>query len=422
MKFQIFCDYLITGKSSQVEKDKILYVQDGKFIDIQSKNSSIKQKPDFQIIRLKNHLVCPGFINTHTHLSMSLFRGIGEGLPLKKWLSEVIQPLEQKFVNEDFVKLGVKLSAVELIRFGVTTVFDMYFHSIATAQILDQAGLRGILGEGLQRVWKSEIQNFLKEFSGHQRLKVALAPSSPHACSLEYLMEVLDFQKKYNLSLAIHVSETENEVRNIHQKYGQTPIAYLHDLGIQGEKTLYVHCVHATDEDLMIMSQSKTALSHNPESNMKLGSGVAPVSQAVDYGVCVGLGTDGQASNNNVNMLGEMQTCALLSSLQKKYRPLNISEILNMVFLGGAKAVGLEDQIGSIEIGKRADFIGINLNQAHFYPYYDLASHLVYSATGSEVRFVMCEGKILMSDGEIKTLDEEKIYWEVEQMKKNIDL
>ena len=454
MKTKILCDYLVTGDggSYKVERDQVIYIQDGKiacvgalplqYSDVhssankkinkgknsssnplgkkQNKNSVLFQDSSIdQTIHLKDHLVCPGFINTHTHLAMSLFRGIGEGLPLSRWLKEVIEPLEKKMADPEFVRLGAELSAIELIRFGVTTVFDMYFHSLSSAQAFDSVGLRGIFGEGDSQFWKDKVQDFIKEFSGHPRIESALTLPCPHFLEQKHLSGIKDFQEKNQLSLVIHVAETRQEVQAVSKK-GHTPISYLHSLGICGPKTLYVHCVHAGSEDLRMMARSKTPLSHNPESNMKLGSGVCPVSQALELGVIVGLGTDGQASNNNLNMMGEMQTCALLSSLSNK--PLKILEILNTVWMGAGKALNKEDQIGSISAGKRADLIGIDLNQAHFYPRHNLLSHLVYAGAGREVQFVMCEGKVLMEKGRIQTIDEQKVYHKAEKLRQKMQV
>ena len=416
MKKSLFCDHLISGKGGRyrIEKNQIIHIEKGQIKKIKKAEHPPEEwlSSNPEGIYLKNHLVCPGLINTHSHLSMSLFRGLGGGLNLKKWLSDVILPLEKKYMSPEFVKIGTSLSALELIRFGVTTVFDMYFYSRSSAEVLDRAGLRALLGEGTPQIWKSEIKIFLKEFKNHPRLKPALAPHSPYACDKNLLIQTLEFQKEEDLHLAIHTAERPDEIFE-----GKSSIHYLHDLGIKGPKTLYVHCVHASDEDLKMMAKSKTPLSHNPHSNMKLSSGIAPISRALDLSVCVGLGTDSQASNNNLDMLEEARSAALISAIKEK-RTLLAQEILHSLFLGGARALSMEDQIGSLEAGKKADLIGIDIDQPHWHPQNDLINHLIYSASGLDVRFVMCEGEILMSQGEIQNLDAEKIKYESEKLRK----
>ncbi|MGI9549161.1 MAG: amidohydrolase family protein [Bdellovibrionales bacterium] len=406
-----------------VETEKVVGVKEGRIDYIGPFSQDLKAQ---KIIKLERHLLSPGLVNTHTHLPMSLFRGLADDLPLKSWLEDYIFPLEANVVDQNFISVGTRLSAIELIKSGVTSFFDMYFYNEVMAQALDEAGLRAFVGVGVPSVekdsmeWKKKTKDLKQKYEGHSRINIAIAPHAPYTLTSKCLKEIGDFSKKESLPLTIHVSESEWEQQEIQKKYGRTPVQYLHDLNVTGEQALFVHCVYVNEEDLKIMSKTGTSFSYNPESNMKLSNGIAPVGEALKQGVVVGLGTDGSASNNNLNLFQEMDTGIKLQSLKYKDQSLDAQQMFQMATLGGAKALGLEKDIGTIEEGKRADLIAIELEHAHLYPPHNLVSHLVYSAQGSEVSFVMCEGRILMENHQLQTLNAGGIYEEASLIEKKI--
>lgn len=393
------------------KENQAIGVNQGSIVYVGHHSPDLKSEQTFEF---KEHLLLPGLVNAHTHLPMSLFRGLADNLPLMEWLENYIFPLEAKLVDEEFIKIGTELSLVELIRSGVTTFVDMYFFNKVIAQALDQSGLRGCVGVGIpspeKMDWKQTITQLRKEYKSHPRVSIVLAPHAPYTLSSDQLQEIGDFSKENDIPLTIHVSESEWEQGEIQKKYGKTPVQYLHDLNITGSKSLFVHCVHVNDKDLKIMSQTKTAFCYSPESNMKLFNGIAPVTEALKQGVTVSLGTDGSASNNDLNLFQEMSTGVKLQALRYGDNSLTAQDMFKLVTIDGAQAVGLGEKIGILEKGRRADIIAVNLNQPQFHPPHNLVSHLVYSAKGSEVDFVMCEGQVIMENREIKTLDEARIY------------
>ena len=393
-----------------IEENQAVGITDGRIVFVGKASSDLKAK---QVFQFEHHLLSPGLINTHTHLPMSLFRGLADNLPLQAWLENYILPLEKSVIDKDFITVGTQLSAMELINSGVTTFFDMYFYSEVMANVLDDAGLRGFVGFGipsLETDWKQKVLDLKKKYKDHPRIDIAIAPHAPYTLTSEMLTEIGDFSKTESIDLTIHVSESEWEQQEIQKKYGKTPVQYLHSLNVTGERALFVHCVHVNSEDLEIMSKTQTSFSYNPESNMKLSNGIAPIQEALEKNIIVGLGTDGSASNNNLNMFQEMDSGIKIQALKYGDKSLTAQKMFQMATIEGAKAIGLEKEVGTIEEGKRADIIAIDLEQPHFYPAHNLISHLVYSAQGSEVSFVMCEGKVLMENYELKTLDEKEIY------------
>ena len=414
------CDSLLIPENLLIYQDnqfslhenKVVGVQNGRIVYLGKAEEAPKSKQKYH---LKNHLLCPGFVNTHTHLPMSLFRGLADNLPLQNWLEDYIFPLERALVNEDFVRVGTELSLLELIRSGVTCCCDMYFYNHIIAEALDSSGFRGIVGLGVPSVeknwkeWKQKAVDLRLRFRNHSRVSIGLAPHAPYTVSPETLIELGEFSRLENLPLLIHVSESLWEQKEIHKKYGKTSVQHLHDLGLTGPDSLFVHCVRVSEKDLEIMAETKTSLSYNPASNMKLSNGIAPINQALEKGVTVGLGTDGSASNNNLNFFEEMGTGAKLQSLKYGESSVTAQQMFQMATIEGAKAIGLGEDLGSLEVGKRADIIALDLNHLSFHPFYDPISSIVYTALGDEVSFVMCEGRVLMENREFKSLDEKKI-------------
>ena len=419
----IECGYLLSmqdGKA-EVQKDQVIAVKEGRICFVGPAPASflsVKKR-----IKLKHHIVCPGLINTHTHLPMVLFRGLGDHFILQDWLNKVIFPLEKKMVNLEFIRTGTELAALELIQNGVTTVCDMYFHTHIMAQVLDSFGLRGVLAVDMLNSFsdaQKELDIICEKYKSTDRIYPAIGCHSPYTCSSEVLKFSAQLAEKKDLLLAIHTAETKWEIDYLQKKYGQSPVKYLQSVGIAGPHCIFAHGVHLDEEDLNLMAQTGTTLSYNPESNMKLGSGTAPILKALEKGIPVGLGTDGAASNNNLNLFAEMDTAAKLQKLNNPHKEVRAEDIFSMATFMGAKALGLSHCLGQIREGFYADIIAVNLNYPHFYPKHDLLNHLVYSASGQEVDFVMCQGRVLMEDSEILGVSTESIYHKVENIKHKI--
>ncbi len=416
----IKCRYLLSmqeGKAA-VKENQLIAVKNGY---VHSVFSDSKTTPTAkEIICLDHHLVCPGLINTHTHLPMVLFRGLGDHLTLQDWLHKIIFPLEKKMINPEFIRIGTELALLELIKNGITTVCDMYFHTPVTAELLDSYGLRGVLAVDMLSSasdWKQDLDKMCSKYKDHKRITPAIACHSPYTCSPEVLKLSAKESKNRNLPITIHVAETKWEIDFIKKEYGKSPVFHLQDCGVIGPSCIFVHGVYLSEKDMDLMAETRTPLSYNPESNMKLGSGVAPILRALEKGIPVGLGTDGAASNNNLNLFEEMDVGAKLQKLKNPDKIIEPVSIFSMVTTMAARVLGLSDQIGKIQSGFCADIIALNIHQPHFYPRHDLLNLLVYSANGSEVDFMMCQGKTLMKDSTIIGMDTERIYLEVEKLK-----
>lgn len=369
-----------------------------------------------KFLDLSHHIVLPGLINTHTHLAMTHFRGIEDNLNLQQWLFDRIFPLEGKFVSKSFVKLGTQLAAFECIRFGTTTVADMYFYPEESLKVWDTMGLRGLFGQpvisfpapeamdGNNDPLFKKFEILFKKYQHHPRLQVALAPHAPYTCTPELLTQVKKLQEKWNCYVHIHLAETATEVQDIQTRYGKSPTEHLYELGLLGPKTLCAHVVHTTKNDQELIKKTQTNVTHNPDSNFKLGSGIAPVTDYIKQGINVSLGTDGVASNNDLSMFGAMD----LMAKGQKVHAQDISSFSTWMALwaatrAGAKALGLENTIGQIKEGFQADLIAVDTRFAHLHPISDPASHLVFSTQGLEVDTTMVAGKILMRDKKFTT-------------------
>lgn len=376
--------------------------------------------PKERIVRMEGVLL-PGFVNTHTHAAMNLLRGISNDQPLMEWLTKFIFPAEAKNVSPAFVKAGTDLACLEMIRGGTTTFADMYYFESDVAASVDKAGLRGVLGEtwidfpvpghaNLEET-KAVSRAFLERWKGHPRVTAALAPHAPYTCSREVLQAARALADEYGAPLLTHVSETRDEQKQILEKYGKSPTAWLDEVGFLGPRLTIAHGVWLTPEDMRLLVERNVGLSHNPESNMKLGSGVAPVAAARKAGVVVGLGTDGSAgSNNDLDMLDAMDFAGKLAKVTAlDPTPLAAPELLRMATIDGAKALGLDRLVGSIEPGKRADLIVLELQNTHVQPVFDLPSTVVYASRAADVSLTVVDGKVLFDGRRVLTLDEAKV-------------
>jgi len=369
----------------------------------------------------RDMVALPGLVNSHTHAAMTLLRSYADDLPLKQWLEEKIWPQEEKLDRED-IYWGTKLALLEMIRSGTTTFADMYFHMDAVAEAVVAAGLRASLSQGLIGLQDSNAQrlatgiSLVKEWhgAGDGRITTLLGPHAPYTCPPDYLLKVAEAAAGLGTGLHIHLAETREEVENIRTRHGHTPVVLADNLGLFDLPVLAAHCVHLTPEEIAILAGKQVGVAHCPESNLKLASGVAPVAAMLAAGVRVAIGTDSAASNNNLDMLAEMRTAALLAKgVTNNPTVVPAHQALTMATLHGAMALGLEKEIGSLEAGKKADLILVNKLQPHLIPAHDLEATVVYAARGSDVDTVIVNGNILMAGGDFKTLDAEEIYAEV---------
>ncbi len=374
-----------------------------------------------KIIDAGGKIVLPGLVNTHTHLSMALFRGLADDLSLDSWLNDHIWPMEAN-LNGEYCYIGALLGAVELIKSGTTTFSDMYFYMEDVARAVDEAGIRAVLSYGMidfgdSEKREAEIKENLTLFENCNgmadgRIKVFFGPHSPYTASEELLIKVRQLADEYNMGIHIHVSETEKEINDILDEKGLRPFEYLDKIGFLGPDVVAAHSVWLSDEEIEIIKKNDVKVSHNPCSNMKLASGIAPVSKLLENDICVSIGTDGASSNNNLDLIEELKTASLLqkvSTLDPKV--LTADETLAIGTINGAKTLGLENEIGTIEVGKKADIILIDTNSANMVPdSSNLASNVIYSANGSNVDTTICNGKILMENKKLVVLDEQEIY------------
>ena len=365
-------------------------------------------------------VVMPGLINTHTHAPMVLFRGLADDLALMDWLQKYIFPAEAKTVSPEFVRAGTRLAALEMIESGTTAYADMYYFEEEIGRATKAAGLRGVLGqtiigfpvpdartpaEGLART-----ERFAKEFAGDDLITPAVAPHAMYTNDPDTLKACRALADRLHIPLITHLAETQDEVKTAAEKYHATPTAFLDSLGFFGPRTLVAHAVHVTAEDISLLAKRHVGVSHNPESNMKLASGIAPVEAMRKAGVTVGLGTDGAASNNDLDMFEAMRQAAFLHKLVTgDPRAIPAPVAVEMATIDGAKALGLEKEIGSLETGKRADLIVVSMSSARQTPMYDPVSHLVYVTRGDDVTTTIVNGKILMRHRQVLTVDRRQV-------------
>lgn len=411
----------IKNGSVAIKKDKIVAVGDA---------DEFAAWEVSKIIDASDCIIMPGLVNTHTHAAMVAFRGLADDLPLMTWLNDYIFPAESK-LDEEKVYRATLHACSEMIMSGTTCFCDMYLFEDAVARAAKRAGMRAVVGEVLydfpspnygpieQGFAYSEI--LIEKWKNDPLIKIALEPHSPYLCSPDLLKKAFLIAKAHDLRLVIHVSETESEVKNIKEKYGLTPIGHLADLGILAPNLLTCHCVVLTDEDILLLRQFDVKVAHNPESNMKLASGISPIPRLLKEGICVGLGTDGCASNNNLDLFQEMDTAAKLHKVNT-FDPtvLDSTTALRMCTIEAARALGLEKITGSLEVGKKADIILLDTKKPHLTPMYNPASHLVYAARGSDVKTTIINGEVVMEDGSLLSLDLEKTMDDIRKIAESI--
>jgi 5-methylthioadenosine/S-adenosylhomocysteine deaminase len=371
-------------------------------------------------IDARRRVVIPGLINTHTHAPMVLYRGLGDDLALMDWLQKYIFPAEAKTVSPAFVRTGTDLAALEMIRSGTTTYVDMYYFEEEIARATKRAGLRGVLGqtiiefpvadaktpaEGLKRA-----EAFIREFQKDELITPAVAPHAVYTNDATSLTQSRDLALKYNVPLVVHLAETEAEIPMSMERHKARPVAALEALGVFSARVIAAHAVWIQADEIPLLKKHGVGVAHNPESNMKLASGTAPVPQFLAAGVPVGLGTDGAASNNDLDMFEAMRQAAFLHKLQSKDpRVVSARVALEMATMGGARVIGREKELGSLEAGKLADLLIVSMDAPRQVPMYDPISHLVYATRGDDVRTTIVNGRVLMRDGKVLSLDETQV-------------
>lgn len=362
-----------------------------------------------RVIEEKNAVIMPGLINTHTHAPMVYFRGMADDMPLKEWLEDHIWPAEAKWLGHEFVRDAAELACIEMVRAGVTIYNDMYFYGAASAGSVHKVGMRAVLGAGVVDFptvvaqtpdgYLEKAESFIEEFRNDPLVVPSIAPHAPYTCGPDTYKKVVKAAEKYNVPIHTHLSETEWEVGEVQRLYGKRPIEHLDSIGCLNERMVAAHCVWVDENEIELLAEKGVSVSHCLESNLKLASGIAPVIEMIKKGVKVTFGTDGAASNNDLDILSEMSTAAKLhKAVSADPTILDARTALSMATRSGAEALGLGDRLGRIENGYLADIIIIDFNAPHLSPLYNVYSHLVYSAKSSDVKHVMVNGRMVLVD------------------------
>ena len=407
--------------------DGAVAVDHDAIVEVGSSDDLTKKYEAANRIDARGQIVLPGLVNTHTHAPMVLFRGLADDLALKDWLEKDIFPAEAKTVSPDFVRIGTRLAALEMIESGTTTFADMYYFEDDIAQAVHEAGLRGVLGQSVIRFPVADAptpadalkraEAFIEKWKNDPLITPAVAPHAPHTVEGPTLQAARALANKYNVPLLIHLAETQDEVKTVEDAHHLTPTAYLDSLGIWNGRSLAAHAVWLTDADMAILAKKGVGLAHNPASNMKLASGIAAVPKWLSHGILAGLGTDGAASSNDLDMFEAMRLAALLQKVATlDPRALPARQTLELATTRGAAALGLGAAIGSLEPGKQADLITVAVDDARQTPMFDPISHLVYVCHGDDVRTTIVAGRVLMRDRRVLTLDRAEVLRDARAM------
>jgi 5-methylthioadenosine/S-adenosylhomocysteine deaminase len=385
-----------------------------------------------QVVNAKGMLVLPGFINGHTHVPMTLFRGLHDDVTLNDWLYKYIFPAEAKNVNEEFVRWGTRLAAAEQIRSGVTTFADMYYFEDAIAEETKAAGMRGVLGETFidfpapDNKNEAEVlrytETFLKKWQAGPLIHAAVAPHSIYTCSAKTLRDAAALARKYHAPILMHTGEMKKEWEDSQKQNGMSPVEYLEKLGVLGPDVISAHCIYVDEADRTVLAKRQVGCVHNPSSNMMIASGVAPVPEMRAAGIAVGLGTDGPAgSNNDLDLMEEIDLAAKLAKITKMDpRALTAKAVVEMATIEGARALHMDKDIGSLEAGKKADLILIGLDEPHAVPMYDVYSQIAYSLKASDVETVVIGGRVIMHDRKLLTVNERAAVAKAREYRKKI--
>lgn len=402
----------------EIIEDSIVGIKNGLIVAVgQNKDSGCAALQAKETINASGCIVMPGLINTHTHLPMVCFRGMADDLPLMEWLTKHIFPAEARFVNKKMVYDGAMLAMAEMIMSGTTTFCDGYFFEDTITEAVSVAGMRAVVSQGFSDFIMPDKSSFGKMMAAAKRFVARwqshapmITPAyfchSPYTCSTATLVNVKEAAREAGILYLMHLLENKDEIDTILNRYGKKPVQHLLDLGVLDEQTIAVHCNWLTKEDIAIFADLGVKVSHNPESSMKLAAGVAPVPEMLQHGITVGIGTDGCASNNDMDMFREMDTAAKIHKVTLLDPTVMSAEtVLKMATIGGAEVLGLDKLIGSIETGKQADIILVDMSQPHLTPLYNCYSQLVYAARGADVKTSIINGKVVMKDRQLCTID-----------------
>jgi 5-methylthioadenosine/S-adenosylhomocysteine deaminase len=393
--------------------------------------SELRDKfPAARVINEEHGLIMPGLVNTHTHAAMACFRGMADDLPLMQWLQEYIFPVEAK-LTPDIVYHSTLLSICEMIKSGTTSFCDMYLFAADVARAADEAGIRAWIGEVLYDFPSpnyGELENgftyteeLFTRYSGHDLISITVDPHAVYTCSPDLLTRLGRMAEEKSALYVIHLSENRDEVNTCMDQYGCSPVQHLEKLGLLNERVVADHCVMVSDDEIKLMADRGVKVAHCVESNMKLASGTAPVVKMLDAGITVGIGTDGSASNNDVDMFGEMNTVAKVHKTAcMDPSVMNAATTLRAATIGGAAVLGAKEDTGSLEAGKKADIIVLDLNQPHLTPIYNPASHLVYTARGADVIHSVINGKVVMQDRVLTTINEAAVLNKMKEISQQI--
>ena len=417
---------LIDPKNTCLDNAAIA-INDGTIIAIDQSENIAKQYRTRKTITAKDSLIMPGFVNCHTHAAMTCFRGIADDLELMDWLNNYIFPAEAKNVNNDLAYRGSLLACAEMIKSGTTTFCDMYIFEDETARAAKTAGMRCLVGEVLFDFPSPNFKTpdeglaytrmLIEKWQNDQLINIIVEPHALYTCAPDLLAKAKKLADDYSVPLGIHLLENKSEKEQLLQKFGKPAVSFLKEIDYLSESLIAFHCVSISDEDIRLFADFGVKVSHNPASNMKLASGVAPVPDMLKAGITVGLGTDGCASNNNLDMIKEMSTAAKLHKVARlDPTVMNAQTVARMATIEGAKVLGMDKITGSLEVGKKADIIIIGLNKPHLTPLYSEYSHLVYAASGADVDTVIINGKVVMENRSLLTIDETEVMQKVREI------
>lgn len=409
----------VVPRASVLEEHAIA-IKNGKIVDLLPQADARRQYVAKESLSLPGQVLMPGLINLHTHAAMNLMRGLADDLPLMRWLNERIWPAESALMSEAFVQDGTLLACAEMLRGGATCFSDMYFYPAAAAAATEQSGMRASLGLvvlDFPTPYAADADDYLNKglairdtLRDKPTITTCLAPHAPYTVSNRTLEKVLTYADQLNLGIHIHLHETRDELSQSESQYGMRPLQRMADLGLLGPNIIAAHGVHLTPSEIELLAEQGCHIAHCPTSNLKLGSGIAPVAELIGKMVNVGLGTDGVASNNRLDMFGEMRLAALLAKgISHDAEVLPAWQAVEMATINGARALGLESNIGSLEIGKAADMIAVDLNRLETQPCFDVISHLVYAAGREQVSRVWVEGRCLVEEGRFTTIDAREV-------------
>ena len=430
---EITADLLVTGrylypqdKDKKIIKNGAVAIRQDTIIDTGIAADLAAKYPRAEVLAADHGLILPGLVNAHTHAAMTYFRGLADDIPLMQWLREYIFPLEAKLTG-NIVYEATLLSLTEMIKSGITSFCDMYLFAKDVARAAEKSGMRAWVGEvfydfpspnyGEISAGFKYVEELFAYYENHPLLKVTLTPHSVYTCSPGLLKNLKLIAERLEALYIIHLSENEEEVISTKKRYGVSPAMHLENLGLLDSSVVADHCVMLTDEEIELMAKKGVKVVHCPESNMKLASGIAPVPRMLAANLSVGLGTDGSASNDNADMFGEMNCAAKLHKVKSLDSTVMPAEtVLEMATMGGARVLSAENEIGSLERGKKADLIVLDLNHPHLIPLFNIPSHMVYAARGADVVHSVINGRIVMQNRRLTTLNEEEILAAIEDL------